>query len=46
MIKYLSIIIKIDVAKLIKLFFEKNVLYFGISADIINNRNSLFINVF
>ena len=46
MIKYLSMIIKIDVAKLIKLFFEKIVLRFDISADIISDRNSLFINAF
>ena len=45
-IKYLSMIIKIDVAKLTKLFFEKIVLYFDISADIINNKDTLFINVF
>ena len=46
MIKYLSMIIKIDFAKLIKLFFEKVVLYFNISADIVNDKNSLFINIF
>ena len=46
MIKYLLIIIKIDVVKLTKLFFEKIVLCFDTSADIVNNKNSLFINVF
>ena len=46
MIKYWSVIVKIDVAKLTKLFFEKIVLHFDISADIINNKNFLFINVF
>ena len=46
MIKYLSIIIKIDVAKLTKLFFKKIVLHFDISADIINDRNFLFIIAF
>ena len=46
MIKYLSVIIKIDVAKLIKLFFKKIVLYFNISADIVNDKNFLFINAF
>ena len=44
--KYLSMIIKSDVAKLTKLFFKKIVLRFDMSADIINDRNSLFINVF
>ena len=39
-------IIKIDVAKLMKLLFEKIVLRFGITADIINNKVSLFINAF
>ena len=44
--KYLSMIIKIDVAKLIKLFFEKIVLCFDISTNIVNHKNSLFINAF
>ena len=46
MIKYLSVIIKIDVVKISKLFFKKIVLRFDISIDIINDKNSLFINVF
>ena len=46
MIKYLLMIIKIDVAKLTKLFFEKIVLCFDISADIVSDKNSLFINAF
>ena len=45
-IKYLSMIIKIDAAKLTKLFFKKIVLRFDISANIINDRNFLFINAF
>ena len=45
-IKYLLIIIKIDVAKLTNVFFEKIVLHFDISTDIINDKNFLFINVF
>ena len=45
-IKYLSMIIKIDAAKLTKLFFEKIVLRFDMSINIINDKNSLFINVF
>ena len=44
MIKYLLINIKIDVLKLTNIFFEKIVLCFNISADIVNNKNSLFIN--
>ena len=46
MIKYLSIIIKIDVAKLTNVFFEKIVLYFDMSTNIVNDKNILFINVF
>ena len=46
MIKYLLIIIKIDVAKLTNVFFKKIVLHFGMSTDIISDRNFLFINVF
>ena len=46
MIKYLLIIIKIDVAKLKNVFFEKIVLHFGMSADIVNDKDFLFINVF
>ena len=46
MIKYLLIIIKIDVAKLTNVFFEKIVLHFDMSTNIINDKNFLFINVF
>ena len=46
MLKYLSMIIKIDVAKLTQLFFEQIVLRFDMSADIINDKNFLFINAF
>ena len=46
MIKYLSIIIKIDVAKLTNVFFKKIVLHFNMSADIINDKCFLLINVF
>ena len=46
MIKYLSVFIKIDVAKLTNMFFEKIVLHFDISTDIVNNKNFLFINIF
>ena len=39
-------IIKINVAKLIKLFLKKSVLRFDILADIVNDKNFLFINTF
>ena len=45
MIKYLSMIIKIEVAKLMKLFFEKIVLRFDISVDIFSNKN-FFLLIF
>ena len=45
-IKYLLINIKINVLKLTNMFFEKIVLYFNILADIVNDRNFLFINAF
>ena len=46
MIKYLLISIKIDVSKLMNVFFEKIVLHFDISADIVNDKDFLFINAF
>ena len=46
MIKYLSMIIKIDIVKLMKSFFEKIVLRFNMLSGIVNNKNSLFINAF
>ena len=45
-IKYLSMIIKIDVAELTKFFFEQIILRFDMSADIVNDKNFLFINIF
>ena len=45
-INYLSIIIKIDVAKLTNVFFKKIVLHFNMSTNIINDKNFFFINVF
>ena len=45
-IKYLLISIKIDVSKLTKMFFKKIVLHFNISADIVDNKDFLFINAF
>ena len=46
MIKYLSVFIIIDVAALTKLFFTKIVCRYDISYDIVNDRDSVFINVF
>ena len=46
MIEYISIIKKINVAELTKVFFEKVVLRFNISDEIVNNRNSVFTNEF
>ena len=46
MIKYLLMIIKIDVAELIKLFFKIIVLRFDRSVDIVNDKDFLFINIF
>ena len=46
MIKYLSMIIKIDIAKLTKLFFEEIVLRFSMPTNIISDKDFLFINAF
>ena len=46
MIKYISIIKKIDVAELTKVFFEKVVLRFDMSDEIVNDRNFVFTNEF
>ena len=46
MIKYIFVIVKIDVAKLTKMFFKKIVLRFDMSRDIINDKDFVFINVF
>ena len=45
MIKYLSIIIKIDVAKLTNIFFKKIVLHFDISTNIVNDK-SFYLLIF
>ena len=45
-IRYISITIRINIAELIKVFFNKIVLYFKTSANIISNRKSVFINIF
>ena len=46
MTKYLSVIIKIDAAKLADVFFEKIVLHFGMPADIVSDKDSLFTSAF
>jgi len=45
-IKYIFVIIRIDVAKLAKMFFDKIVLYFETLANIINNKKIVFTSVF
>ena len=46
MIKYIFVIKTIDVAKLTKMFFEKIVLRFDISDNIMSDRKFIFINAF
>ena len=46
MIKYISIIKKIDAAKLTKMFFKKIVLRFNMSDEIVNDRKFMFMNAF
>ena len=45
-IKYILVIIKIIVVKLTKFFFEKIVLRYDVSNDIMNNKKFVFINAF
>ena len=46
MIKYLFMFIIIDAAALTKLFFVEIVCRYNISYNIVNDRDSVFINVF
>ena len=46
MIKYVSIIKKIDVAKLTKMFFKKIVLRFNMLNEIVNDKKFVFTNAF
>ena len=46
MIRYISITIKIDVATLAKVFYEKIVLRFDTSSDIVSDRDSVFTSAF
>ena len=45
-IKYLSIIIKIDIAKLAKIFHAKIIYRYDISNKIISDKELIFINNF
>ena len=45
-IKYFSIIIKIDIAKLAKVFHAKIIYYYDIFNKIISDRELIFINNF
>ena len=45
-IKYLSIIIKIDVVELAKVFHAEIICYYDISNEIISDRESIFISNF
>ncbi len=45
-IKYILIIIRINVAELTKVFFKEIILRFNMSVNIISNRDSVFINAF
>ena len=46
MIKYISITTKIDIVTLTKFFYEKFVLRFDVSNNIINDKNFVFTNIF
>jgi len=46
MIKYILVIIRIDVAELTKVFFKEIVLRFNMLANIISNRDSVFTSAF
>ena len=46
MMKYIFVIVKIDVVALTKMFFEKIVLRFDFFNDIMNDKEFVFINVF
>ena len=46
MIKYIFIIKKIAIIKLIEVFFEEIVLCFNISINIINDKEFIFINIY
>ena len=45
-IRYISIIIKINIAKLANIFYSNIIYRYDISYDIINNRDLIFISAF
>jgi len=45
-IRYIFVIIKIDIAKLAKVFFDKIVLCFETLISIVNNKRFVFTNIF
>jgi len=44
--KYIFVIIRIDIAKLAKIFFDKIVLRFETLTNIVNDKEFVFTNVF
>ena len=46
MIKYISVTIKIDVVTLTKIFYEKILLRFDTSTNIVSDRNFVFTSAF
>ena len=45
-VKYISIIIRINIIELAKIIFDKIVLYFEILTNIVNNRKFIFTSIF
>jgi len=45
-IRYIFVIIRINIAKLTKVFFNKIILYFEILANIVSNKKIVFPNIF
>ncbi len=45
-IRYIFVIIRINIAKLVKVFFDKIVLYFETLANIVNNEKIVFTSNF
>jgi len=45
-IRYIFVTIRIDIAELAKIFFDKIVLRFEMSANIVNNRKFVFTSIF
>ncbi len=45
-VRYISITIRINIVKLVEIFFDKIVLYFKILANIIYNKEFVFTSIF